>query len=236
MASKITARQLLAALRKYVGVKESPPNSNNVIFNTRYYGRPVSGSQYPWCVAFLWFCFDELGANDLFFGGKKTASCGALMRDAQSRGQWISDAKALSLGDLAIFDFENNARVDTNHVGFVVSNDGRALHTIEGNTSAAGSQSNGGEVMEKTRAYSLCIGGVRPAYLTEDSAAPMPILRRGAKGDDVRKLQERLHALKFPCGSVDGDFGPRTLEAVKAFQASRGLFVDGEVGPLTWGS
>lgn len=235
---KITASQLRDVLKKYVGVKESPPNSNNVIFNTRYYKRPVQdgtppGYKYPWCVAFLWAGFDELGANDLFYGGRKTASCGELMRDAQKRGLWISNPKELRLGDLAIFDFENDGQLDTNHVGFVESNDGHYLHTIEGNTSKTGSQSNGGMVCDQIRGYSLCVGAVRPAYLAEDSF-PSDILKYGSKGDAVKLLQTRLNALKFPCGQADGDFGQRTLEAVKAFQAARGLVADGVVGARTW--
>lgn len=241
MSSKIKASQLQTVLKKYVGLKESPPNSNNVIFNTRYYKRPVQdgtppGYKYPWCVVFLWSGFDELGANDLFYGGGKTASCSALMRDAQKRGAWVSDRKALRLGDLAIFDFENDGQLDTNHIGFLVSNDGRYLHTIEGNTSRSGSQSNGGEVLEQLRGYSLCIGGVRPAYQPEEVliTPPPAVLKLGYKGPDVVTLQTRLNKLGFSCGANDGDFGPRTLEAVKAYQAAKGLVVDGVVGKMTW--
>jgi peptidoglycan hydrolase-like protein with peptidoglycan-binding domain len=35
---------------------------------------------------------------------------------------------------------------------------------------------------------------------------------------------------------MDGIFGAKTLAAVRAFQRSRGLTVDGVVGPLTWGA
>jgi hypothetical protein len=34
--------------------------------------------------------------------------------------------------------------------------------------------------------------------------------------------------------SVDGDFGPKTEEAVEIFQGSNGLYVDGVCGPMTW--
>lgn len=61
-----------------------------------------------------------------------------------------------------------------------------------------------------------------------------PILREGATGQDVVALQDALAAHGFSPGASDGDFGPRTLAAVIAFQRSRGLVADGVVGPLTW--
>ena len=55
-----------------------------------------------------------------------------------------------------------------------------------------------------------------------------PVLRRGDKGADVRFIQK---ALKIP---ADGDFGPKTEAAVKAFQRLHHLSADGIVGPNTW--
>lgn len=53
-------------------------------------------------------------------------------------------------------------------------------------------------------------------------------LRRGAKGNTVRRIQAKLNI------AADGIFGAQTENAVKAFQASRGLVNDGIVGPRTW--
>lgn len=59
-------------------------------------------------------------------------------------------------------------------------------------------------------------------------------LRKGSKNSsDVRTLQTYLTAAGFPC-AVDGAFGPKTEQAVRAFQRARGLGVDGVVGPKTW--
>ncbi len=60
-----------------------------------------------------------------------------------------------------------------------------------------------------------------------------PVLRRGATGPAVRRLQELLYQHGYGL-TVDGDFGPRTEQAVRSFQAERGLTVDGVVGPRTW--
>lgn len=53
------------------------------------------------------------------------------------------------------------------------------------------------------------------------------------KGPAVREIQRGLKEKKFMAGRIDGDFGPNTHAAVVSFQASRGLLVDGEVGPTT---
>lgn len=61
-----------------------------------------------------------------------------------------------------------------------------------------------------------------------------PVLQKGSRGEEVRELQQRLNASGYSCGKVDGIFGQKTLEAVTAFQADRGLAVDGIVGAKTW--
>ena len=53
------------------------------------------------------------------------------------------------------------------------------------------------------------------------------------KSDMVEKIQRRLVKLGFAPGTADGIYGPQTADAVKHFQADRGLVVDGEVGPDT---
>jgi peptidoglycan hydrolase-like protein with peptidoglycan-binding domain len=61
-----------------------------------------------------------------------------------------------------------------------------------------------------------------------------PQLERGAFGAAVLELQQLLQRAGVPTGPLDGDFGPMTQAAVRRFQASRGLAVDGIVGPRTW--
>ena len=64
------------------------------------------------------------------------------------------------------------------------------------------------------------------------------VLKEGHKSEDVQKLQEQLKQLGFKDAqghplTADKEFGPRTTEAVKAFQAAHHLKQDGEVGPQT---
>lgn len=60
-----------------------------------------------------------------------------------------------------------------------------------------------------------------------------PALKRGATGEAVERLQRSLSAAGHAV-AADGEFGPRTDHAVRAFQAAHGLQVDGVVGPATW--
>jgi putative chitinase len=55
------------------------------------------------------------------------------------------------------------------------------------------------------------------------------LLKKGSKGDDVKKLQEKLGL------GADGIFGTGTEAAVKKWQAANGLTADGIVGEGTWG-
>jgi N-acetylmuramoyl-L-alanine amidase len=53
------------------------------------------------------------------------------------------------------------------------------------------------------------------------------------RGDDVAALQSRLTEMGFDCGRVDGIYGNKTELAVKDFQKSVGITVDGKCGPAT---
>src|SRR5205807_4460468 len=64
--------------------------------------------------------------------------------------------------------------------------------------------------------------------------AHVALLRRGDKGEAVRKLQALLNEANDAGLEVDGDFGRLTEQAVRDFEASRHLAVDGIVGVQTW--
>jgi peptidoglycan hydrolase-like protein with peptidoglycan-binding domain len=73
-----------------------------------------------------------------------------------------------------------------------------------------------------------------PVAAVPVAAAAQPTLRSGSRGAAVTRLQQRLAALRYDVGTVDGAFGGDTLHAVYAFQKVQGMKVDGIVGPATW--
>lgn len=59
-------------------------------------------------------------------------------------------------------------------------------------------------------------------------------LQLADRGPEVQEIQQRLKTAGFDPGAIDEKFGAQTEEAVRQFQASRGLYVDGKVGKETW--
>lgn len=158
-----TAKQIIEKARSFIGVKENPPYSNNVVFNTDYYGHPVSGSDYPWCVTFVWDIFRMCGASNLFYDGKKTAYCPSVLTWARQNGLVVSDGRE---GDLILFDWDSTGYWDADHIGFIAAKSADGYYvTIEGNTSLT-NNSNGGEVMERRRSSGIR-AIIRPRYDAE---------------------------------------------------------------------
>jgi len=73
------------------------------------------------------------------------------------------------------------------------------------------------------------LAGAEPA-----SAATRPTLRVGSRGSQVLALQRRLSSLGYWLGTVDGQFGDLTRQAVVAIQKVAGLPRNGICGPATW--
>ncbi|MEW2554914.1 N-acetylmuramoyl-L-alanine amidase, partial [Streptomyces zhihengii] len=68
------------------------------------------------------------------------------------------------------------------------------------------------------------------------SAGARPVLEQGSTGEAVQRLQRALTAALARTVSADGIFGSGTAQAVRDYQSTRGLTVDAEVGPATWGA
>ena len=152
------------------GTFESPPYSNNVKYNTWYYGGAVSGSAYPWCCAFVMWCAEQCGYIDsgLFI---KTAGCSPLYRYFKNvKGFECYPARNLTTfggngytpvpGDICLFwqgEYAYGEKLMT-HIGIVVEEEPDVLHVVEGNTTGFGKVPGGG-VCENLYTTAMCKGG-----------------------------------------------------------------------------
>lgn len=74
----------------------------------------------------------------------------------------------------------------------------------------------------------------KPTKPTYFYSVKLPLLKVGMSEPAVTAVQTLLVARGFSAGSIDGDYGEQTAQAVKEYQASFGLDADGEVGGDTW--
>ena len=177
-----TVDDILKIAKAEIGVKESPANSNNVKYNTWYYGKSVNGSAYPWCAAFVSWVFSQVDSTLI----KKSVSCMDIGNWFKSNNQWKTNNP--QPGDVVFFKFNTNSRW-TNHIGLVesVNTDG-SINTIEGNTSVS-SDDNGGSVMRRTRKSNIVGYGV-PKY---DSKSNQHIVTSTTiRGIDVSSYQGNI--------------------------------------------
>ena len=137
--------------------------------------------------------------------------------------------------DLSVGAF-NPSTTDSQSLPNVVWNDGDTDPITGGNStnttqSGAGTANNPGVT---TTRPSIGVTTANPNATSAATNTPAPSsLKRGSKGDAVKSLQQRLKELGYYSGSVDGDFGENTENAVKAFQERNGLTVDGKAGSKT---
>ena len=147
------AEKILEIAQSQIGTKESPAKSDNVKYNTAYYGREVSDGKHPWCAVFVWWVFREAGAPELYYGGGETAYCPTLM--SFHKKQAVTDYRP---GDIVFFNF--SGRSSAGHVGICESWDGTYITTIDGNTGSA-SEDNGGAVLRRRRHKKFIVGAYR---------------------------------------------------------------------------
>lgn len=229
-----TPNEIITLAKTQIGVKEKPAGTNKVKYNSEYYGQEVYdglwGTTFAWCCVFIWWLCKHAGAGEMYYGGKKTASCTVLMNYYKREGKF---SKTPRVGSFAFYNWGKGSTAK--HIGLVtkINADGSFV-AIEGNT-AIGNDSNGGEVMERTRYMSQTLGFAYP-YVEGATKVNITLntLKNGSKGENVKALQILLNGYGFNCGEVDGAFGSKTLTALKQFQSKNGLTADGIAGAKTW--
>ena len=256
MATKGSLEAIIEIAKKEVGTIEGPKD------NETKYGKWTGANFLPWCQSFVSWCAFTSGLDPKKY--PKSASTVAAADFFKKKDRWADARNdEPTPGDWIYFDFPDDGVNRISHVGICIKNNGNGtIQVIEGNTSgtAKGDQRNGGMCVEKTRAYvknnkpklmNAIVGWGRPVYAGEEnlplvskvgssdspvkSTPAVPAAKKefkpfkvGAKGSSVKKVQEAL-GLK-----ADGEFGPGTDKAVKAFQKKSSLPVTGIVDITTY--
>lgn len=154
MANAANADKVVQTARSQIGYHVSGSSK----FNEAY------GASGPWCVMFVWWCFNQVGGSKLFYDGGRCASSSTLLKWYEDRGQTVSNPKK---GDIVFFKFKDDG-YRANHTA-ICSKDGwinNEIWTIDGNTSSTinGSEWNGGTVAERHRNKKYVAGIARPLY------------------------------------------------------------------------
>jgi hypothetical protein len=257
MSVKGSLEAIIEVAKKEIGTIEGPKD------NETKYGKWTGANFLPWCQSFVsWTAFSAgldpkkypksastVAAADWF---KKNNRWADARNDDPTAGDWI----------YFDFPDDGVNRISHVGLCIKNNGDG-TIQVIEGNTSgtAKGDQRNGGMCVEKTRGYvknnkkkliNAVVGWGRPVYAGEEN---VPLLSKagevskppaslektptapakkefkpfkvGSKGEAVKKIQELLNL------NADGDFGPGTEKAVKAFQKKSSLPVTGIVNQAT---
>lgn len=139
--------KFIEVARAEIGTVEGPKD------NETKYGKFTKHDGQPWCGSFVMWCANQAGV--------KVPNCvftPAGVAGFQGQGAWTNAHTAKPKpGDIVFFDFQEGGN-PVDHVGIVVKDNGDGtVTTIEGNTSGdkkkSSSERNGGEVVQKVRAY-----------------------------------------------------------------------------------
>lgn len=224
-----TGRDLLKVARKRIGEKYVlgtlvPKN------NPEWHG--------PWdCAEFVsWVVYQVSGS---LYGCERNGGDPATA-DAYT-GYWARDAKSLvkkvSVDEAARTPGAVVLRIPAAEaMGHIVISDGEG-GTVEAHSTKRGVIAS--TLNQRRWDTGLLVPGVEFSSRAEvDVSPPKVVVLRLIEpdhmtGPEVKDLQRALKAAGISPGRIDGDFGRNTHTAVAAFQATRGLIADGEVGSTT---
>lgn len=140
------ATEFVAKARAEIGTVEGPKS------NETKYGKFTKHDLQPWCGSFVMWCAHEVGF-------KYMPSCVYTPAGAEAfkgKGSWYNPENFKpKAGDIVFFSFDGKG---IEHVGIVIRDAGDGtITTVEGNTAGdkkkSASESNGGEVAMKVRAF-----------------------------------------------------------------------------------
>lgn len=236
---------MLTQVRKALGWGE--PNQIHKWYAARN-GKYFGYGSTPWCDMTMTWAAYHSGNHAVVCPRGDRAYTVWHAQDFERLGQgWagtVEGCKKAKPGDIVFIDWNGSNSIGAiDHVGIVERNlGGGRLQTIEGNTANV--------CARRVRDASVVAYICRPKYPADPAPKPPaqkpgryfkgkrvtvppgdPVLRRGVRRVRVAQLQDALNTIRGARLAVDGDFGPKTEAAVKAFQRHAKLVVDGEYGP-----
>ena len=192
----------------------------------------------PWdCAEFVSWCVYQTA--EILYGCTNNnvdpaiadAYTGSWGRDARKIGIKITPDNAAGIKGAAVLRLSSRTR----RVGHIVISDGNG-GTIEAHSSRRGVIRH--TLSGRSWSMGILVSGIEYKDKGEIELKPPKGIVYKLKhpmmsGAGVKSLQRALKAKGFDPGKIDGFFGNMTYAAVVAFQASKGLVVDGEAGPIT---
>ena len=168
MATPTDVLRVAAGEIGYVALDDPDSGSKYGRWYADTMGRPEyrgPSTAYPWCAMFVSWVFAQAGQS---MPGLPTPQCSVIVSRNRGSSRAVSKHDAQP-GDVILFDWDPKKGNGADHVGIVELNKGSYVQTIEGNTSSgsSGSQSNGGGVWRRTRAWSDVYAVYRPEYSGE---------------------------------------------------------------------
>jgi hypothetical protein len=246
------ASKVVEQAKAWLGRKESD-GTHKLIIDVYNSHKPLARGyavQYndEWCATFVSAVAVKLGYIDII---PTECSCSKMIELLKKLGSFDeNDARVPNPGDLIFYDWQDSQPATDNrnspdHVGIVEKVSGSTITVIEGNYSQSVKRRTLAVNGKYIRGYGV------PQYDAETAVEEAPkveapkessvtvtlsVLRKGAKGEQVKALQRMLYSMGYDLGPslVDGSFGSKTDAAVRAYQKGKKLEIDGVVGPATW--
>lgn len=224
--STVTGADIIAKARSYIGRFTDGPDVPMLAHAVgqafpdleKYITEADSGTS--WCGIFVAYVMTQLGIHPPSPDAK---GVGFMWVD-----RWLTFGQTISVGqeqpgDIALF----LGNPSPHHVTFVEGG-GKYVGGNQFRASTGQSDAVTEATFRRPDAIRRAPGSSQQSNVTPVDAHSE--IELGAMGDGVSELQGLLGI------EVDGEFGPDTDAAVRAYQASHGLDVDGVVGVSTWGA
>ncbi len=215
MSEYLLREQVVKTAELYLGYRESDGSHKKII--DLYNSHKPLARRYPvkytdnWCATFVSAIAIRLGLTDIM---PTECGCQKMIALYQNLGRWVeNDAYVPKPGDIVMYDWEDSGMGDStgyaDHVGFVVSVDGKSMRIIEGNRS------------DQVKYVNLQVNGryIR-GYCTPDYAAKaqtMPVAPSKSLKERIQAWQKAAIAdgYKFPKYGADGEWGAECESVAK---------------------